>query len=434
MAASEDGAGRYWGRGVYGFTRYTQTLTSGLPIQAAASERMSSLEKAMLRRGFLIISAVILISQLGLLACRRDEPVETREASASQSTQSPGEGSTSPIRRSPTTASAQPNPTEETATAGSSEPASLPATPHTSAPQGEEAPSPVDLGFSAMPPSETSIATTAASAQPEPASGTDSGDTEASPKTASDTADAAVRATLAEVERDMYQRWGQIQSLTAKMNTNFERMTDPKTVQQGAGTYDCLKRDGKLLVRSYHFNSIGGANDNEEIPWVLTGEEYTKISDGRFVYSIRRDHAKKTGTKAYARFPQVLYVGGPGPFFLLRRLTDLKQLADSKVEEHDVVVFSGITPDSDRRLFEFFLDREAGIMRQLIIENREQKSKFTFTLSEVEFNVDFEEDHFTFVPPEGVEIVDLTQPQPTVSSPSVETSEPTDQPTKDGTP
>ena len=364
----------------------------------------------MLRRGFLIISAAILIGQLGLSACRRDEPVETREASASQATQSPSEGSTSPTRRSPTTTAPQPRPTEETLTAGSREPAS-----------------PTPAG-------DPSIATAAPSSQPERPSGADSGDTEAAPKPAAITADAAVRAALAEVERDMFQGWGKIQSLSAKMVTTFTRTTDPKTNQQGEGTYDCLKRGGRLLVRTYHFNSIGGANDNEEIPWVLTGEAYEKISDGQFVYSIKVDHEKRTGTKAYARFPHVLYVGGQGPFLLLRSLTNLRQLPDTKLEKHDVLVFEGVTPGTDRRYFQLFLDKETGIMRKLTIERRDLMSMFTFVLSEVEFNVDFEEDHFTFTPPEGVEIVDLTQPQPTVSSLPAESSEPPDQPTEDGTP
>ena len=67
-----------------------------------------------------------------------------------------------------------------------------------------------------------------------------------------------------------------------------------------------------------------------------------------------------------------------------------------------------------------FFDPEAGILRKLTIRNEEKKSTFTFTLRDVQFNVEFEDDHFAFKPPEGAEIVDLTQPRPGEPSPPEE--------------
>jgi outer membrane lipoprotein-sorting protein len=230
------------------------------------------------------------------------------------------------------------------------------------------------------------------------------------------------RAALFEVEQVMLRRWAQIRSLSGTTNTTFTRTTNPMTDQKGKGTYECLKRDGRLLVRSFHFNAIAGENQSEEIPWVVTGERYTKVSDGQFVYTVREDHETKTATKAVARYPHLLYVGGPSLLYLVRSLTELRQRPNVEIDGHDVVVFEGRPPGGDPRLFRFFLDTDAGILRRMTIEKPTVEQMFALDLSDVRFDVDFEDGHFTFTPPEGVEIEDLTRPRTTAPSPGSEPS------------
>ena len=55
-----------------------------------------------------------------------------------------------------------------------------------------------------------------------------------------------------------------------------------------------------------------------------------------------------------------------------------------------------------------YFDKETGILLKMVTEDTLAKTKHSFALSDVKLNVEFPDDHFTFTPPEGVEVQDLT--------------------------
>ncbi len=319
----------------------------------------------MLYRTFItVITLASLLGFTGLSACHRDEPEGAEEAPRQQETPpmsgaSPGQEASSPQEQE--------------------------ATP----PLAEQQTQP------SVPPSTTASDTTSA---------------QLPPSKPLDRLAPASDDVLAELEQEMLARWEKIRSVSAKMTTRFDQLGDRETHQKGLGTYDCLKQDGKILVRTFLYNGITAKRDNEDVPWVLTGQRIKRVSDGRFVYTIDERYKEITGAKRWAVYPNLLYIGGKRLFRVLRSLEGLQRLPDQTIDKKGVYVFQG-TLSAARRQARVFLDKETGIMRQLITENEKSESKFVFTLSEIKLDVEFSEDHFIFVPPEDVEIQDLTQQQ-----------------------
>jgi len=285
------------------------------------------------------------------LACRRDEPGAQREASNSQET--PPEPKTEP-----------PSASSEAQATESSDPA-----------QSDTPPSPgaeLNLAIRVIP---------------------------------------AVKDILTDVEKELLPRWDEIHSVSAKANMTFDRLKGVETHQAAIGKYDGQKSNGKLLIRYVTGNTIMIKNTDEdaEIPWARTQQRLTKVSDGRFLYTMDERHTGTTIIKDWARPGSILQIGGNGLFNLLRSMKDLKRLADEPVNGDDTYVFEGVDKNG-RHKIRVFLDKKTGIMRKMVTENETQESVFVLELNEIEFNIEFGEDHFTFTPREGVEIKDLTKP------------------------
>ncbi|UCC32439.1 MAG: hypothetical protein JSU86_09190 [Phycisphaerales bacterium] len=309
-----------------------------------------------------VITLTSLLSLIGLSACHRDKPEEAEETPRQEQTPpapgaSAGPEASSPRRQEPTP------PLTERQT-----PASAPPSPTTS---------------------ET------ASAQAPP-------NLLARPAPASDN-------IPAELEQEMLAHWEEIRSVSAKLTTKFDRLGDRETHQNGLGVYNCLKRKGKILVRTKLSNAITAKQDDPEVPWLLTEQRVNKYSDGQFVHIIDERYKRFTVTKRRAVYPYVLYIGGKRVFRFLRRLEGLQRLPNETIDDKDIYVFEGTLPGA-RRKVRVYLDKETGIMRQMVTENETSESTLTFAVSEVKLNVEFSEDHFVFVPPDGVEVQDLTIP------------------------
>ena len=307
------------------------------------------------------IALTSLLSLISLSACRRDKAEEAEETSRQEETPPAPEASTgaeasSSLRQEPT----------------------LPLT---------------ERHIPASVPPSTTVSETA-SAQPP--------DLRTRPAPASDKIPAGL-------EREMLANWEGIRSVSAKLTTKFDRLGDRETHQNGLGVYDCLKQNDKILVRTKLSNAITAKQDDPEVPWLLTEQRVNKYSDGQFVHIIDERYQRFTVTKRRAVYPYIIYIGGERVVRFLRRLESLQRLPDETIDDKDVYVLEGALPGA-RRKVRVYLDKETGIMRQMVTENETSESTLTFTISEVRLNVEFSEDHFVFVPPDGVEVQDLTMP------------------------
>lgn len=235
---------------------------------------------------------------------------------------------------------------------------------------------------------------------------------------------------LQKLEKEWLGRWAKIESVSARLLTKFERAKGQRTLQQGEGTRDCMKKDGRVLMRSSIINTISVKREHDtEIPWILTGQHISKVSDGRFVYTVDRRREGTTVTKNWAVPPHIIPIGGKWLTTVIRGLQGLRRLRDTTIGDEQVYVLEG-TSKNGRIVHRFSIDKKTGLLRELAVNNRIDSSKFSVALSDIRLNVEFSEDHFDFVAPEGIEIQDLTvpgtpRPQPT---PQAQASPPVRQP------
>lgn len=216
-------------------------------------------------------------------------------------------------------------------------------------------------------------------------------------------------------QQQLLARWDEIQSVSAKIKLEYDQQEGLKQRRSGEGTYDCTKKDEKTLIRMKIYHSMI-VERKEMGDWVLTGERILKVYDGEFLYTLDELHAGMTATKSRPSRGQLLFLGGRHLLNQLRRFNNFKRLPDETIDGHTVSVFKGVSDPGNVKT-EYYIDQETGLLIKVVTENETRKSKLTMRFTDIQLNPQYAEDHFTFTPPEGVEIQDLTKPD---SSPNVE--------------
>jgi len=214
--------------------------------------------------------------------------------------------------------------------------------------------------------------------------------------------------------RDLIAKWDKVQSVSATLKTKGERLTPQHQKQEGKGTRDAMKKDGKLLNRVAYKNGVVMIQpDGEQI---LTGQRVVRVFDGEFLWVDDTRHEGRRVTKSRPRPGQVQPLGGRPLFAGVRALDKLELLPDATVDGRPVYVFKGTTGGGTINLREY-VDKETGILVKLEREDTLAKSTYEVELTNLKVNVDFPDGHFTYTPPEGVEVVDLTRQGATDSPP-----------------
>jgi hypothetical protein len=116
------------------------------------------------------------------------------------------------------------------------------------------------------------------------------------------------------------------------------------------------------------------------------------------------------GRRAEKHIPKAfedLYLGGPGVFDRLRHLYVPKRLPDTKFDDRQVYVISGVSKQPGIRVLYFF-DHQTGIVVRIRLEHESRGFYRTITLTDLKLDVDLPDERFVFTAPEGVEIVDKT--------------------------
>lgn len=207
-------------------------------------------------------------------------------------------------------------------------------------------------------------------------------------------------------QKELAARWDEHQSVSAKVTTTFERHEGLTTYQKGKGERDCMRKDGKLLVRSKVFNSINAQREHGQ--WIATAQRVTQVFDGELLYTLDERHEGKTFTKSRPTPGRLQYIGGRRLFDRMRLLDGVRLLPDETIDGKSVYVFEGSAGEGRIRTHHY-IDKETGILLKLVVKREDPKSRYTFALSDIELNVEFSEDHFTLAPPEDAEIQDLTK-------------------------
>lgn len=244
-------------------------------------------------------------------------------------------------------------------------------------------------------------------------------ETTKSPEAVRDVSEArkATITTLREIGDQLLSRWQSVRSVSAKLNTTLKR---EGRAEAGRGQRDMLKTENRTLVRSKLFIEFTMKNTVSDTPAsYFTAERITKISDGEFLYRRWEGHDRDTWTKTWAKFPHIQYFGGLPLIRQLLQLNYLKRLEDEVVDGERFYVIRGMSQD-DQTEITVKIAQPTGMMVHMKMNNKTQQAIRTISLSEIELNVQFPEDHFVFTAPEGVTVEDLTRQATSTPSAGIE--------------
>ena len=210
--------------------------------------------------------------------------------------------------------------------------------------------------------------------------------------------------SLDDVLAELSAKWETIHSLSAEVNMVAHDKNEAQNLRYGGiGAYACIKKNGKLTIRRDMVNTI--------LPGVgpATRERTsTIISDDEFTYILTEEDGKKSAQKMETDKNEIVRVGGRALFDQLKSIYELELKPNLVVEGREVYIITGRPREGTGR-HAFGFDREWGVMVQWRIENESGLSSRTITFSHIRLNPEFDESHFEFQLPDGVQMFDMTK-------------------------
>lgn len=211
--------------------------------------------------------------------------------------------------------------------------------------------------------------------------------------------------TLDDVLVELSAKWAKIESLSAEVHMMAQDKNELQNLQYGGyGDYACIKKkDGRLIVRRDIVNTI------VPNPGETTKErKSTILVDGEVTYMWGEEGGKKFAQKMDTDKNEIVRVGGRALFDQLQSLYELELRPNLVLDGRAVYIIAGI-PRQGRGRNAFGFDCELGVMVQMRMENESGLSARTVTFSKFKINPEFDESHFEFRPPDGVEVFDMTR-------------------------
>lgn len=210
------------------------------------------------------------------------------------------------------------------------------------------------------------------------------------------------------LEAELLAKWNGLRSVRLNMKTFLVGTEYPAVKQEGEGTRECLKTDGNIRIRTELVTAVQIEVNEEDIQSKQTWIYKLKVFDGEFLYTQTTDHV---GVKAIKQTPtpdSLLAIGGPGLIAALRKIVKFHRKPDQVFKGRPCYVFGGY--QSKGTTVEYFVDKETGLLHVLKREARDGSITQRLELSDYELNPDFPEGHFSYTPPDGLYVEDLTSP------------------------
>lgn len=216
----------------------------------------------------------------------------------------------------------------------------------------------------------------------------------------------ASAASLDEIEAKIVEAFSKVKSMTA--DTAMEIPPDPQMP------------DAKMSIAGHIELLIDGVSkftQNMAMKMEMGGEKQEMkmemVCDGEFVYTINDGMGQKTATKTKVgddeSFPP------PGSKMLLTFLKKdftLEPLEDKDVDGHACYVLQGLpsgqTPGVNKVVVYFAKENGVPVQMDMYQDGNETPAVMHYT--NIKINPELSADKFVFKAPEGVEVMDLTQP------------------------
>lgn len=212
--------------------------------------------------------------------------------------------------------------------------------------------------------------------------------------------------TIQAVEKELLQKWQQVDSMIAKIERHRELRTPDGTVRKrAAGTYEFLKLDGRLVYRvdmsSRTTNYLKG-NDT------MLDVDVVSIHDGQFVYTVTEiegeTSAVKTTPTAAPNFDL------KWSFAEMHKDHVLTLNKDADIEGEPVYVIQAKPMDRktfiDRQLY--YYSKETGALLKTETIDNDRRVIIMTEYTDIKINVGIPAERFVFHAPPGVRVTDLT--------------------------
>ena len=212
--------------------------------------------------------------------------------------------------------------------------------------------------------------------------------------------------------QELVDAWDQVQMASAKVDMVLEAAGGLEGGTKGDGRYDFLKVSGHTSIRFKLTNMlrIKSPEEGENVEY-WTAERLIFVTDGAVLYRFVEQSKHKTVTKVEYDPDDILQVGGRHLLDALQRDNRLSLLPDQTLQGKEVVVIEAESLADGSKSIHYF-DKATGIRLKMAELDQSGQDYLTITLSELDLSPQFEPDHFTMTPSEGVEWVDETTGTP----------------------
>ncbi len=215
---------------------------------------------------------------------------------------------------------------------------------------------------------------------------------------------------LGAVEKQIQEAWAKQKSLAAKLRTEvkFEQM-GMTMESRGEGTFEFMRKGDKILARTeMTMNAVQKIGAEE----MKRSQSMLSIVDGEVTYSLNEFMDQKFATKSRTD-PGA--TGAPGAIFeQLHKSHELKLAPEQSVGGRKTHVIEAVAkesmPGDPVRKTVLYFDQDSGFMIKMQALTEGDKPLSTIEYIDVKLNASIDDDRFVFKAPEGVEVVDQTQP------------------------
>lgn len=216
-------------------------------------------------------------------------------------------------------------------------------------------------------------------------------------------ASASADQTVQAVEAKILEAWNKLDALRVKTAMEYFSPDPTKGKPSSFGILAYKKVDG---VGKYRVKSTF----ERPMPDGVITIDYDYLYDGTALYTVTMKGDEVSAVKA-----SLDDLGGPppgGPFLLkfIKTIFDLAAGPDTEVDGRPVYLLKARAKDSKSGDYEegrFYFDKKTGLCLRMELGREERGAYVAFHYTDLEVNPTLPADHFIFVPPEGVEVIDM---------------------------
>lgn len=214
---------------------------------------------------------------------------------------------------------------------------------------------------------------------------------------------------LADVEKKIVEQWGRLRSIQAKIEYQMDMdVNGQKMRSEGQGTYQAMKKDDKLLLRTeLTTNMLINAGGQD----MKVAQTNTMVHDGQFDYTLMETMGRKTATKT--RPKSLLKNDVKVMFEQLRKDNALQLLPEAKLGDEEAYVVEAkpnkkASNSSVARQLLYF-SKKSGVMLKSVGQNEKGEPVETYAFSDIKLDEKIDPARFEFKAPEGVQVVDQSK-------------------------